>query len=67
MNTVTLHPADGHNALGRRVRQVARYYNGGAPLSPDEAIGVVLDRLLEAERTLAKVTFALNGDERRAA
>jgi hypothetical protein len=41
--------------------QVARFYNGGTPLD------VLLDRLTEAERRLAKVAHALDDDGRRAA
>jgi hypothetical protein len=50
-----------------RTRQVARFYNGGTPLSPAEAFDLLLERLIEAERSLAKIAHALNGDGGRAA
>jgi hypothetical protein len=47
--------------------QIARFYNGGTQLGTTEAIDLLLVRLTEAERKLAKITHALSGDERRAA
>ena len=67
MGTVPLRPAEEHDAVGRSVRHVARYYNGGAQLGTTEAFDLLLVRLTEAERRLAKIAHALSGDERRAA
>jgi hypothetical protein len=44
---------------------VARYYNSGTPLGTVEAIDLLLGRLLEAERTHAKILHALKGEGRR--
>jgi hypothetical protein len=50
-----------------RVHRVARFYNDGVSLPLADAIDLVVDRLTEAERKLAKVANALNGDGRRRA
>jgi hypothetical protein len=67
MGTVPLRPAEEQDTLGRCIRHVARYYNGGTQLGTTEAFDPLLVRLTEAERKLAKIAHALNGDERRAA
>jgi hypothetical protein len=65
--TVPRPPADEQNVLGRRVCQDSRYYSGGTQLGPSEAIDLLLERLIEAERRLARIAHAVRDDERRAA
>jgi hypothetical protein len=66
MTILSLQSAEEKNVLGR-VHRVARFYNDGVSLPLADAIDLVVDRLTEAERKLAKVANALNGDGRRRA
>jgi hypothetical protein len=69
MTILSLRPAEAaaESFLLLRVRQIAGSCDAEKPVDMVEAIDLLIDRLAEAERKLAKIAHALNGDGRRSA